>query len=217
MIVDVFYLFLWDNIKLHTVNVSIIGFGVLVFSLWSHNFQKFITWLLKLAWKLWSFCSLAQPEKALAQAPGGTGHIPGWHWCVVGAKCYWSEKSWTGEGVWTSLICSKRADYFGVCFGHRCGDLHPIDFTPITELSGAVLCWTAWSTQLTGGITLLYRLILSFISLSLSRTGCLGKCAQVQAFWFVIDGHSLGCCYWLCLCTLLSHNPPQTNFITLSV
>lgn len=33
MIVDVFYLFLWDNIKLHTVNVSIIGFGVLVFSL----------------------------------------------------------------------------------------------------------------------------------------------------------------------------------------
>lgn len=33
MIADVFYLFLWDNIKLHTVNVSIVGFGVLVFSL----------------------------------------------------------------------------------------------------------------------------------------------------------------------------------------
>lgn len=47
--------------------------------------------------------------------------------------------------------------------GHRYRDLHPIDFAPITELSGAVLCWTAWSTQLTGGITLLYHLILSFI------------------------------------------------------
>lgn len=33
VIPDVFYLFLWDNIKLHAVNVSIIGFGVLVFSL----------------------------------------------------------------------------------------------------------------------------------------------------------------------------------------
>lgn len=39
MIADVFYLFLWDNIKLHTVNVSITGFGVLVFSLWTHIFS----------------------------------------------------------------------------------------------------------------------------------------------------------------------------------
>lgn len=40
MIADVFYLFLWDNIKLHTVNVSIVGFGVLVFSLWTHIFSR---------------------------------------------------------------------------------------------------------------------------------------------------------------------------------
>lgn len=31
MIAYVYYLFLWDNLKLYTVNVSIIGFGILLF------------------------------------------------------------------------------------------------------------------------------------------------------------------------------------------
>lgn len=59
MIADVFYLFLWDNIKLHTVSVSITGSGVLVFSLWALIFQKFITWLLEPTWRLWSLLYLS--------------------------------------------------------------------------------------------------------------------------------------------------------------
>lgn len=40
--------------------------------------------------------------------------------------------------------------------GHTPRDLYPVDFAPITELSGAVRCCAAGSTRPTGGITQLY-------------------------------------------------------------
>lgn len=130
----------------------------------------------------------------------------------MGAGCCWSDgKCCVGEGLRTSLICSKRADYFGV-WAYVWRSSSDRFHTHRWAKRGSFLldCWehsANWRHHpVISPDSLIYCLVLS-------RTGCVGKRAQAQAFWFVIYGHTLGYCYWLCICSLISHDPPRTNFI----
>lgn len=141
MLPDAFYLFLWDNIKLHTVNVSIIGFGVLVFSSWTHIFQKSITWQLEVPWRFWSLLYLSS-------AWGTDPLCSRWNWTLTslalvgreGAGCCGTNGNLSvAEEEWTSLIYFRRTDYLqerGAC---TYGKLYPKDFAPIVRLKKPVL------------------------------------------------------------------------------